>query len=101
MSPRDDLFAPGQWVRTSRADPPHHTRLPRYARGAVGIVVEPQGSHPLPDDRARGLPTPAQPVYTVRFAARDLFGEGEHAVTVDVWQQHLEPVGDGEGAGDG
>ena len=85
-----DRFAPGDRVRTSRSDPPHHTRLPRYARGAVGTVLEPQGRHPLPDDRSRGLATDAQPVYTVRFPAHELFGEGDHDVTVDVWECHLE-----------
>ena len=88
-----DRFAPGDRVRTSRHDPPHHTRLPRYVRGAVGTVVEPQGAHPLPDDRSRGLPSAPQPVYTVRFAARQLFGEGDHDVTVDVWECHLEDAG--------
>jgi hypothetical protein len=83
-------FQSGDRVRTSRPDPPHHTRLPRYARGAVGTVVEPQGSHPLPDDRSRGIASGPQPVYTVRFAASDLFGEGSHFVTVDVWESHLE-----------
>jgi nitrile hydratase subunit beta len=97
MTPRDERFASGERVRTSRSDPPHHTRLPRYARGAVGTVVEAQGRHPLPDDRARGLPSEPQPVYTVRFSARDLFGEGDHAVTVDVWQQHLRRLGDDDG----
>ena len=89
-------FRPGDAVRTSRIDPPHHTRVPRYARGAVGTVVEPQGEHPLPDDRARGLPAEPQPVYTVRFAARELFGAGDHHVTVDVWERHLEAADEGD-----
>jgi nitrile hydratase len=83
-------YAPGDRVRTSRADPPHHSRLPRYARGAVGTVVEPQGEHPLADLRAQGLPADPEPVYTVRFAAAELFGEGTHSVTVDVWESRLE-----------
>ncbi len=85
------MFLPGESVRTTRDDPAHHTRVPRYARGAVGVVVEPQGSHPLPDDRSRGILT-VQPVYTVRFAAVELFGSGDHTVTVDVWESHLEEV---------
>jgi nitrile hydratase subunit beta len=85
-------FVPGDRVSTSRADPPHHTRLPRYARGATGTVVEMQGNHPLPDDRARGLRAEPEPVYAVRFSARDLFGEGEHTVTVDLWQSYLRRV---------
>jgi nitrile hydratase subunit beta len=87
-----EAFSAGDLVRTSSEDPPHHTRVPRYARGAVGTVVEAHGDYPLPDDRSRGLPAEPQPVYTVRFAARDLFGEGDHAVTVDVWQHHLHRV---------
>jgi nitrile hydratase len=39
-------------------------------------------------------------VYTVRFAARDLFGEGDHAVTVDVWQHHLRRVDRSQREGD-
>jgi hypothetical protein len=87
-----ERFAAGDAVRTSRADPAHHTRVPRYVRGAVGTVVESQGSHPLADDRARGLAPPPEPVYTVRFAAQELFGAGEHAVTVDIWETHLSRV---------
>ncbi len=89
-----ELFAPGQRVRTARVDPPHHTRLPRYARGAVGTVVEYQGSYHLPDERARGRASEPEPVYTVSFAAHELFGEGEHTVTVDVWQTHLRRAND-------
>src|SRR5215472_2272679 len=90
--PGSSSFAPGDQVRTSRADPPHHTRLPRYARGATGTVVELQGSYPLPDDRARGLNARREPVYAVRFTAEELFGEGEHTVTVDLWQSYLREV---------
>jgi nitrile hydratase subunit beta len=83
-------FSPGDRVRTARADPPHHSRLPRYVRGAVGTVVEAQGLHPLADLRAQGLPAEPEPVYTVRFAAGELFGAGDHSVTVDVWESRLE-----------
>jgi hypothetical protein len=87
-----DRFAPGVRVRARLTDPPHHTRLPRYARGAVGTVVEPEGAHPLADDRARGLVSPPQTVYAVRFAASDLFGEGDHAVVLDLWEDYLSRV---------
>ena len=87
-----ELFSPGDRVRASLADPPHHTRLPRYARGAVGIVVEHQGRYPLPDRRSRQLPAEPEPVYTVRFAAAELFGEGDHTVTIDLWESYLRPA---------
>ena len=85
-------FAPGTRVRTRRTDVPHHTRLPRYARGAVGTVLELEGSHPLADDRARGLPTEPQPVYAVQFPARELFGEGDHEVVLALFEDYLEEL---------
>ena len=88
-----DRFAPGQRVRTRAVDPAGHTRLPRYARGAVGVVVEPAGHHPIADERARGRTTEPQAVYHVRFAAADLFGAGDHTVTVELWEDYLEEEG--------
>jgi nitrile hydratase len=85
-----ELFSPGDRVRARRADPPHHTRLPRYVRGATGTVVEAQGRYPLPDNRARQLAAGPEPVYAVCFAAADLFGQGDHTVTVDLWQSYLD-----------
>jgi hypothetical protein len=92
-------FAPGDRVRARPGDPPHHTRLPRYARGHVGEVVELQGTWPLADDRAQGKTAPSvEPVYTVRFPADTLWGgshgpevEG-HCVQVELWESYLEPV---------
>src|SRR3954469_15945308 len=87
-----DRFSLGDRVRTTSRDPAGHTRLPRYARGAVGEIVQVAGHHPLADERARGRPGPAQAVYHVRFPAAELFGEGEHAVTVELWESYLEPA---------
>ena len=86
----NERFRPGDQVRASRADPAHHTRIPRYVRGAVGTVVAPEGRHPLPDLRSRGLPAEPEPVYGVRFTARELFGAGDHTVTVGLWESYLE-----------
>jgi nitrile hydratase beta subunit-like protein len=85
----NERFAPGDRVLTSHTDPPHHTRLPRYARGAVGTVVESQGDYPLPDDVVRQVPATPQPVYAVRFTAHELFGEGDHTVVLSLWQGYL------------
>ena len=87
-----DLFAPGDRVRATPVDPPHHTRVPRYVRGAVGTVVGREGEYPLADDRARGLPAEPQTVYAVRFTARELFGEGDHEVTLALWESYLGAV---------
>ena len=85
-------LAPGMRVRTRTADPDGHTRLPGYARGAVGVLVEEAGLHPLADDRARGRAGTPQPVWHVRFAAADLFGSGDHTVTVALWADYLTPT---------
>jgi uncharacterized protein YfaP (DUF2135 family) len=83
-------FTSGDQVRARSVDPPHHTRLPAYVRGAVGTIVEVQGTHRLPDDVVRGISTPEEIVYAVRFTASDLFGAGDHTVTVSLWQSYLE-----------
>jgi nitrile hydratase len=83
---------PGDRVRTRAVDPAGHTRLPRYARGAVGVLVEPAGRHPLADERARGRATEPHAVWHVRFRAADLFGAGDHTVTVELWEDYLEEV---------
>jgi nitrile hydratase subunit beta len=57
-----ELFRVGDTVRATRVDPPHHTRLPRYARGAVGTVTDLLGRYPLPDRRASGLAAEPEPV---------------------------------------
>jgi nitrile hydratase len=54
--------------------------------------VQFQGAWPLPDDRSRGLSASPQPVYSVRFAAKDLFGTGDHTVILSLWLDYLEPA---------
>jgi hypothetical protein len=87
-----ELFRVGDRVRASRLDPPHHTRLPRYTRGAVGTVTDLLGRYPLPDRSSRRLAAEPEPVYAVSFAAGELFGEGDHTVTVDLWESYLQAV---------
>jgi hypothetical protein len=83
-------LAPGARVRVRLDDPPVHTRAPRYVRGRTGVVVEVHGDHPLPDAIVVGEHPAPEPVYAVRFAAADLFGAGDHAVTVNLWHTYLE-----------
>jgi nitrile hydratase subunit beta len=87
-----EQFRVGDRVRTTRVDPPHHTRLPRYARGAVGTVTDLLGRYPLPDLSARRLAAEPEPVYAVAFTAGDLFGAGDHTVTIDLWESYLRPA---------
>ena len=55
--------------------PVGHTRLPRYARGRAGVVERVHGAHVLPDANAHGAGEQPQWLYTVRFAARELWGD--------------------------
>jgi nitrile hydratase subunit beta len=92
-------FRPGARVHVCSEDPDHHTRVPRYLRGHVGQVVALGGEWPLPDDVARGRPAPrVETVYAVRFAARDLWGTGDHTVTADLWECYLEQAPEPEEA---
>jgi nitrile hydratase len=53
------------------------------------VVVEPEGRHPLADDRTRGVASEPRTVYAVRFEAADLFGAGDHTVVLDLWEDYL------------
>jgi nitrile hydratase len=89
LAPR---FQVGQRVRARNINPVGHTRLPRYARGRLGIVEQLRGVFPIPDDGAGGKP---QNLYSIRFPARELWGEQsarQDAVYVDMWDDYLEPV---------
>lgn len=84
-------YAPGARVRARAIDPDHHTRLPRYLRGQIGVVVTAAAPQALPDDVAQQRPEPrVEAVYAVRFHGADLWGSGSHTVTVDLWESYLE-----------
>jgi nitrile hydratase beta subunit len=88
-------FLPGQWVRARNIHPAGHTRLPRYARGKIGVVRSNHGVYVFPDTSAHSLGENPQHVYSVRFAARDLWGEqasARDAVYIDLWDNYLEPA---------
>lgn len=88
-------FAAGARVRGRNIHPPSHTRLPRYARGRVGAVVRDYGVFVFADTNAHGQGECPQHLYSVRFGARELWGEHadpRSAVYVDLWDDHLEPA---------
>ncbi|MDR3465516.1 MAG: nitrile hydratase subunit beta [Xanthobacteraceae bacterium] len=91
-------FAPGDRVRARDLTTPAHTRLPAYVRGHVGVVDLMHGCHVFADASAAGAGEAPQWLYTVRFDARELWGDDTTAgaVSVDAWESYLEPL-DGEG----
>ena len=87
-------FAPGEAVLTREMHPRGHTRLPRYARGKRGVIHCCHGVHVFPDTNAHGLGEQPQPLYSVRFDARELWGESaepNQAVHIDLWESYLLP----------
>lgn len=88
-------FQAGQRVRSRNINPVGHTRLPRYARGRVGTIHRDHGVFVFPDTNALFLGEKPQHVYSVRFAARELWGEQaavQDSVYVDMWDSYLEPA---------
>jgi nitrile hydratase len=91
-SPRFQL---GQRVRARNINPLGHTRLPRYARGKSGTVDRQHGAFVFPDTDAHFLGEKPQHVYSIRFAARELWGEQaspRDSVYIDLWDDYLEPA---------
>lgn len=96
-SSNDPLLAPlfqvGQHVRARNINPSGHTRLPRYARGKAGQVMRDHGVYTFPDTNAQYQGEKRQHVYSVRFAARELWGEQASAhdsMHLDLWDDYLE-----------
>jgi nitrile hydratase len=88
-------FQVGQRVRTRNMHPVGHTRLPRYARGKTGTIDRDHGVFVFPDTNAHFLGEKPQHVYSVRFAARELWGEqaaAHDSVYIDMWDDYLEPA---------
>ena len=86
-------FAVGQQVRARNMNPVGHTRLPRYARGKRGIVVRHHGNFVFPDTNAHFQGEQPQHLYSVRFAARELWGDDaspRDSVDIDLWESYLD-----------
>ncbi len=88
-------FQAGQRVHTRNMNPTGHTRLPRYARDKPGTVERDHGVYVFPDALADSPDEKPQHVYSVRFSARELWGEQARAgdaVYIDLWDDYLEPA---------
>ena len=82
-------------MRARNINPAGHTRLPRYARGKVGAIVRDHGVYTFPDTNAHFQGEKRQHVYSVRFPARELWGEHaspRDSVHLDMWDDYLEHV---------
>ena len=90
---RQPRYRPGDAVRTRNIHPLTHTRLPRYARDKRGVIIALHGAHVFPDTNAHFQGENPQPLYTVRFEARALWGDGASSrdtVCLDLWEDYLD-----------
>jgi nitrile hydratase subunit beta len=92
-APAPARFGIGDRVRAKNMHPATHTRLPRYARGHVGVVEAIRGCHVFPDSTAVGGGENPQWLYAVVFGARELFGETADPtlkVSIEAFEPYLE-----------
>jgi nitrile hydratase beta subunit len=88
-------FQTGQRVRARNMNPITFTRLPRYARGKIGTIERDHGVFDFWDTASQQLGKNPQHVYSVRFAARELWGQQaapQDSVYIDMWDDYLEPA---------
>ena len=93
-APGPALFKVGDRVRARNINPRTHTRLPRYARGRVGVVEAIAGVNPIADAAALGREDP-QWHYTVVFTGPELWGDGADqrlSVAIGAAESYLEPA---------
>ncbi len=91
-SPR---FRPGDRVRAKNRHVKGHTRLPRYVRGRQGVVDRVRGVYGFPDTNAHGRGAHPEPVYSVCFEARELWGDAAaeaDSLYIDLWESYLDAV---------
>ena len=90
---RPAAFAVGARVITTAAAAAHHTRLPGYLRGKTGVIERVHGMHVFPDANSRGLGERPDWLYTVVFAAPEVWGAAAapgDRISCDAWEPYLE-----------
>ncbi len=88
-------FRVGQQVKARNINPTGHTRLPRYARTKQGTIDRIHGVFVFPDTNASFQGESPQHLYSVRFIARELWGEGAaslDSVYIDLWESYIEQL---------
>ena len=85
-------FHPDERVRVANAITSGHTRVPRYLRRHTGRVEQIACAWPNPgESAASGTYGEPELVYTVAFAASDVFGsDADHTITADLGESDLQ-----------
>lgn len=86
-------FKVGDKIRTIKAHPSGHTRLPAYARDKLGTVGALCGAHVFPDTNAHDLGEQPCHLYTLVFEGCELWGADSEpglTVSIDAWESYFE-----------
>jgi nitrile hydratase len=91
--PVSPKFQVGDEVVARNMHPTGHTRLPRYVRGRRGTIDRDHGVFVFPDSSAATRDPNPQHLYSVRFAARELWGgraSSRDSVYLNLWDDYLD-----------
>jgi nitrile hydratase beta subunit len=91
--PEPARFRVGDRVKIRSIDTRGHNRLPNYLRGQVGTITAERGLTDLPDALAARVGRKPQPVYTVEFLARDVWGDRAaetDRLSAEIFQDYIE-----------
>lgn len=86
-------FKIGDRIRVGAIDRQGHNRLPGYLRGQVGTITAERGNVDFPDGLAAREERRSQPVYTVEFLAREVWGNeaaGDDRISAEIFQAYIE-----------
>jgi nitrile hydratase len=94
------LFAVDDQVIVRDIEPVGHAHLPLFVRGKAGVIERPLGDFAFPvmsppNGTAEAGESSRQPVYSVRFAARELWGPDaprRDSVNFSIWHDYLMPA---------
>ena len=92
-APAPAKFKPGDRVRARNIHTATHTRLPRYARGHIGVIERDLGCHVFPDSAATDSGENPQWLYTVVFDGTELWGPDADPtvkISIDAFEPYLE-----------
>ncbi len=95
-----DDFTVGDQVVVGDIEPVGHAHLPLFVRGKTGVVERRLGDFafpemPAPDGTTEARESSRQPIYSVRFAARELWGPeapARDSVNFSIWHDYLKPA---------
>lgn len=87
----EPMFSKGDRVVVKASETSGHTRAPKYAQGATGVVTALLGCHSYPDSNAVGVEE-GRHLYRVSFAGAALWKSQSEAteVLIDLWEPYLQ-----------